>query len=523
MNEKNIFSLNNILLIVAILAGLFLFCYRIGDHNLWIDEAFSLRMANKSFADLIASVAAQDPHPPLYYLILKYWGAIFGISIESGVYLSIFFGFLAGIAGCYLYKLMFNKHPWIAAVLIFCSPFYIMYTRMIRYYSLASFLTVVLLIIFLKFLNSNNKKWVYLLALIHVIMIYCDYPASTIFLGEFITLCLFYRKYRDKMLKLLVVFTITIIAFIPWAQKLFYHLTELSKLPSADPLSGDIKGILLRTLFTIYDFSFGECIYPWNYFIIVPLSIIFIISTIVFFYNLKKYPHNVKDNILITITAVFVSFLTGILMANFLVSKQSFVYMPARLMFCFIPFILVIANGISFMDKQKYIISIVIVILYSFVVGNFYNQTNYINPLYAINWGNAFNRVNELFEPGDIVISDESEVTDYYANIFLKNAIYFGDERTLRKYLLENPNKSYTQRIFLLLTERDSTNYAYFSTDFIMKLLSQSEILFTREYAKTNEKYYNIKKQFFKKSYKYKMKLYLLKINSDLLRNYFLK
>jgi len=522
LNRKPV-SINDIILFISVFTGLFLLLYKAGEHNLWIDEAFSLRMASKSIKDLLSFVAVQDPHPPLYYILLKLWCGVFGFELKSAVYFSVFFGFLAGISGCYLYKLLFDKHPWTASIFIFCSPFFIMYSRMIRYYSLASFFVVIFLILYLKFLKSNNIKWTLFLAGIHIVLIYCDYPASTIFSGEFLAVILFYKKYRDKILRLILIYIVTIVSFSPWVSQLFYHIGELSKLPGADRLSGDIKGIILRTFFTLYDFSFGECIYPWNLPIIIPLASIIVAAAYSFISNFKQYPKNTKESVIVTMITVFSSLATGIFLANLLVSKQSFIYMPARLMFCFIPFIVIIAEGINCLGKLKYILVAVAVGLYSLVLINYYKEANYINPLYFIKWNDALSLVCEKYETGDIVISDEPEVVNYYAGEYLNDKLYLEDEKTFKNYF-NSKNKDNLPgqiRIFLLLTERDSTGYSYFSSGFIKLLLTGSEIVFTKEYAKVDDNYFKIKKSVLGKSYKYKMKLYVLKVNMDLLLDYF--
>ena len=40
------------------------------SYDLWVDEAFSIRMLEHSYGEMIA-LTAKDVHPPLYYIILK--------------------------------------------------------------------------------------------------------------------------------------------------------------------------------------------------------------------------------------------------------------------------------------------------------------------------------------------------------------------------------------------------------------------------------------------------------------------
>ena len=46
--------------------------------GLWLDETFSIWVANHSVADMLQWTVRIDQHPPLYYLLLHYWIALNG-------------------------------------------------------------------------------------------------------------------------------------------------------------------------------------------------------------------------------------------------------------------------------------------------------------------------------------------------------------------------------------------------------------------------------------------------------------
>jgi mannosyltransferase len=63
---------------VAVLsAGAFVRFYGLSWQSLWFDEAFSWRMVQFSWADIVRRTA-DDVHPPLYYFVLKFWTDQFG-------------------------------------------------------------------------------------------------------------------------------------------------------------------------------------------------------------------------------------------------------------------------------------------------------------------------------------------------------------------------------------------------------------------------------------------------------------
>ena len=110
--------------------------YKLDAQSLWYDEGNSARIAERS-VQLIIEGAAGDIHPPLYYLILKFWRGLFGsselelrsLSAACGVLL-VLFTFLMGRAWCNA------RVGLIAALLVGISPFGIYYSQETRMYAL---------------------------------------------------------------------------------------------------------------------------------------------------------------------------------------------------------------------------------------------------------------------------------------------------------------------------------------------------------------------------------------------------
>jgi len=51
-----------------------------GGRSLWFDELFALHAALRPWGDFVRFVRDHDAHPPAYYLLLRAWTAVFGIS-----------------------------------------------------------------------------------------------------------------------------------------------------------------------------------------------------------------------------------------------------------------------------------------------------------------------------------------------------------------------------------------------------------------------------------------------------------
>src|SRR5512134_37963 len=93
MNEEfEIDELAPWLVIVITFVGGWLRVYLLSSKGLWLDETFSIWMANHSVSDMLQWIVRIDQHPPLYYLLLHYWIALNGDTPYDVRLLSALFG-----------------------------------------------------------------------------------------------------------------------------------------------------------------------------------------------------------------------------------------------------------------------------------------------------------------------------------------------------------------------------------------------------------------------------------------------
>ncbi len=87
-------------LLLIIILGIGLRSYHLTARSLWFDEAFSWRLIQFPWSEMI-SRAATDVHPTLYYILLKSWAVVFGSSLLSMRLFSVMAA-AASIAAIYL-------------------------------------------------------------------------------------------------------------------------------------------------------------------------------------------------------------------------------------------------------------------------------------------------------------------------------------------------------------------------------------------------------------------------------------
>lgn len=126
------------------------------NQSLWLDEATSALAAKMSLGDLFTKFLPGDFHPPLYYLILKGWTALFGFSETVLRMPSIIFGLGTAYVTFLIGKKIFDKRVGvIASALLGTSGLAVYYSQEARMYALAAFLVSLLIYFYLQ------KRWPY--------------------------------------------------------------------------------------------------------------------------------------------------------------------------------------------------------------------------------------------------------------------------------------------------------------------------------------------------------------------------
>ncbi len=113
----------------------------VGADSVWLDEAASWWFATRPLSQLWGDAAFWEPNPPLYYMVLKFWIALFGDS-EIGIRsLSVVFnvatvGVVYGMGRRVLPGREGEWIGWCAALLVLTHPMQVRYAQEARAYAL---------------------------------------------------------------------------------------------------------------------------------------------------------------------------------------------------------------------------------------------------------------------------------------------------------------------------------------------------------------------------------------------------
>lgn len=231
------------------------------DYSLYFDEIFSLWAARRDWSDLMAFVADDLVHPPLFYLLLKIWISVGG---ESLLWLKLF-PVLISIAAIGPFFLLCRELKLsaveinLALVLMAVNGYLIHYAQEVRMYSSLLCFTLCSLWLFVRLLNgdSDPKKLLVALFAINLLLVYTHYYGWLVVGVQ--SIILMYWGHR-KLLPFLIMVAGLVLCFSPWAYAVAQVAIEIGG------MGGTLDQITrpdVRALLHFYEALSGSFQSPW--------------------------------------------------------------------------------------------------------------------------------------------------------------------------------------------------------------------------------------------------------------------
>jgi uncharacterized membrane protein len=214
--ELRIFLLIAILLLASAVRIL-----HITAQSLWIDEGITY--FNITSPDLIATLAATDVHPPLYFMLLQGWIALTGWSVLSMRLFSALFSILAVALMVPLAKTLHRQSAWfrdpsvpiLAALMLALSDPDVVLAQDVRMYTLRTVLVILSTIYYLRWTNRPNSLNALFWILPSVAALYTQYQSLYIILVQGFHAVLFLRG--ALRVRAVAIIAVTGLCFLPWA------------------------------------------------------------------------------------------------------------------------------------------------------------------------------------------------------------------------------------------------------------------------------------------------------------------
>lgn len=254
----------------------------IGLHqSVWFDEAFSILLAKQSAAHLV-HLTTLDTHPPLYYLLLKAWGDMFGWSEFALRGLSVLAAGISIIFGGLLVKRVFGTRAAYAALpFIVFAPFLLRYGFEIRMYALASLIGIMatyVLVLATQTKAGRDQMVLYgVYGLLVTLGVYTLYYTVLLWIAHLLWLLWLTHHRKQSIVRSpwVKAFGLSILLFLPWMPAFISQIGNGSLAAISVPLTVDnLAGIV----------SFAFVYQPaWQLGALTSLIVVFVIATITYF------------------------------------------------------------------------------------------------------------------------------------------------------------------------------------------------------------------------------------------------
>ncbi len=271
-------------LIIIICIGIFLRIFQLGKLCFWCDEFLAISYGWQPLKDMVNYITYKDAHPPLFYalvhFLLKYGNSEFYLRL-----LPSFFGIIT-IPLAYFIGKEFSKNEKtgiIFSIIISLNPALILWSRILKSYSLFTFFLLLSLFFFLKILKSDRKKYYIFLFFSDIILLYLHNFAFIWILIEVFTL-LFNKMFNKKFL---FYYIFLFLFYLPWLIKIPYQLKFTLGVIRPIP-------VVLRYPNLFFYFFFGETLHPFNMKIVIPFLVVLIFILTNSFNALKKEENKKK-------------------------------------------------------------------------------------------------------------------------------------------------------------------------------------------------------------------------------------
>lgn len=192
----------------------------------WIDEGLSVGIASHPLAH-IPGLMRQDGSPPLYYLILHIWMAVFGHGVVATHALSLLFAVAAIPTAYWAGSSLFDRRTGlICAVLAAGAPYLTSYAQETRMYALMALLSIVVAASFVHTFVRRRRSAIPVFVLSLAAALYTHNWG--LFLGAICAVaylwCLWNRADRRAMLRDgAIAFGAVALLFLPWVPTVLFQ------------------------------------------------------------------------------------------------------------------------------------------------------------------------------------------------------------------------------------------------------------------------------------------------------------
>ena len=346
--------------------------------------------------------ASHDVHPPLYFMLLHGWMALFGDSLVSIRTLSVLPGIATVLLGMWLVRLIATpRAALVAGLLLALLPTAVRYSQEVRMYSLMGLWLIGATIALVYWVKAPHKhRYLVIYTVLMAAAFYTHYFTAFCVIAHWLYLLLSGRStgWLLKRPAWWLANVAIVLLFLPWLPGLLDLLQHMDDLKSGGDVDWepavDARSLPAMTWqFLIQDE--GDSL-PWPLFWLAPLAPLALLGGAVWMAVRDSTPHK--------FTRLIVIYTLLPILAIYAVSFASPLFIERYVMFAALGLPLLVAIAVDRLLSYKRAMAVALLTLFvgTEAVGlrsNFSNDADHFDRLVE--------HVNQQFQPGDrIVVSD---------------------------------------------------------------------------------------------------------------------
>jgi mannosyltransferase len=388
------------LLPILILAALVRF-YQVTQPSIWYDEAFSVLVSAYS-PGLIWFHSAQDVHPPLYYLLLHGWTAVFGNGVFAVRGLSVLAGVIGvGLAEWLVSVIATRRAAILAGVLLALLPIAVRYSQETRMYALMGVWLLgatLALIYWVK--QPQRHRYLVIYAALMAAAFYTHYFAAVCVLSHWFYLLVLRLTLKEQPLLIRPAWWIAnaaiVLLYLPWIPEL---IGQMAHTKGVDWIPEPSRYTLPSVIWQYLTLNDGREL-AWPIYAAMPLLLLVIMSWVA-----------LRDSGPYRFNTLLVSYTLVPLLAVFLISFELPLFSTRYFVFAAmgLPMLLAIALDRLAQCSRGLALSGLVLLIGMQGIGlyNVYTQNSKLNdPIHDLNnhVGEMTDYINEHFEEGDRIL-----------------------------------------------------------------------------------------------------------------------
>ncbi len=413
---KNItnYNYNYIFIALIIVLATFLKVPHLVELSIYGDEAFSVFHSQQTLSELFDRLL-KDTNPPLYFAILHYWIALFGIGVVYVKALSVLFSIGTSVMLFVLANKHLNKVSAVfVSIMYLFSDIHFDYSHQVRAFSMVLFLCSVSIYLFLEISTTKKKKLWIILSIVNLALLFTHYLTAFFIVSQAIFSLFLFKNNKKACLNILYSYILSFILFLPWVGVVINNLPEAGSFWLETVKYKDLKYALEKLA---EDKSLRD-IYLWISLISLPLIVI---NTKVKIFEEKFKPSFVFMLLIYTFIPIGLCYW---------VSLYSPAFQFRYILYCSLTWLLLIGYLIGSLNLNVWIKLLITIPFFTYQIKHFHPKDRGVE-----NWSEAIQRFNTLKTENTIsFITAGYKSTDfsyyYNPNIF-KN--YNSTEELLEK------------------------------------------------------------------------------------------